>query len=134
MRDPVAEPDAVIIQDPTLLHQVNVFNGLNPDGYVLINSGRGLDELGLDELTERFRHDRILTVPATDLAREHLGRPVPNLVLLGGFAALTGVVSLDSVAEAIRGKYAGRVAEGNVTAATKAFEYVRAETGAPVDA
>jgi pyruvate ferredoxin oxidoreductase gamma subunit len=127
VRDPVAEPDALIIQDPTLLHQVNVFSGLSPDGYILINSGRSLDELGLGELTERFRRERMLTVPATDLAREHLGRPVPNLVLLGGFAALTGVVALDSVVAAIRDKYRAKVAEGNVAAATEAFGFVRGE-------
>jgi len=127
VRDPVAEPDALIIQDPTLLHQVNVFSGLSPEGCILINSGRSLGELGLGDLTERFRHERMLTVPATDLAREHLGRPVPNLVLLGGFAALSGVVSLDSVAAAIRGKYSGKVAEGNVAAATEAFGFVRGE-------
>ena len=37
-REPVAEPDALIVQDPTLLHQVDVFGGLRPTGYVLINS------------------------------------------------------------------------------------------------
>jgi pyruvate ferredoxin oxidoreductase gamma subunit len=126
-REPVTHPDALIIQDPTLLHQVNVFGGLEPDGYVLINSARSLDDLGLGELSERFRHERMLTVPATEFAREHLGRPVPNLVLLGGFAALTGAVSLDAVAAAIRGKYRGKVAEGNVAGAERAFEYVRAE-------
>lgn len=127
VREPISEPDAVIVQDPTLLHQVQVFSGLKPDGYILINSSRGFEELGLAELSDRFRRERMLTVPATDLAREHLGRPVPNLVLLGGFAALSGVISLDSVAAAIRDKYSGRVAEGNVAAATKAFEYVRDE-------
>ena len=28
VREPVPEPDALIIQDPTLLHQVKVFSGL----------------------------------------------------------------------------------------------------------
>ena len=37
-REPIGEPDALIVQDPTLLHQVAVFEGLRPDGYVLINS------------------------------------------------------------------------------------------------
>ena len=127
VREPIAKPDAVIVQDPTLLHQVDVFGGLGPGGYVLINSSRGFDELGLGELADRFRHERMLTVPATELAREHLGRPVPNLVLLGGFAALSGVVTLDSVAAAIRGKFSGGVAERNVAAASKAFEYVQLE-------
>ena len=41
-REPIAEPDALIVQDPTLLHQVDLFSGLGADGYVLINSSRGL--------------------------------------------------------------------------------------------
>ena len=90
VREPISEPDALIIQDPTLLHQVDVFGGLSDDGFILINSSRSLEELGLGELSERFRSERMLTVPATDLAREYLGRPLPNAVLLGGFAALTG--------------------------------------------
>ena len=28
VREPIAEPDALIVQDPTLLHQVDVFSGL----------------------------------------------------------------------------------------------------------
>src|SRR5438477_3612030 len=40
VREPIAEPDALIVQDPTLLHQVAVFDGLRDDGYVLINSAR----------------------------------------------------------------------------------------------
>ena len=127
VHDPVAHPDALIVQDPTLLHQVDVFGGLEPGGYILINSTRGFDELGLSELSDRFMPERMLTVPATELAREHLGRPLPNLVLIGGFAAMTGLVSLGSVAAAIRGKYPGGVGDRNVAAATEAFEYVRGE-------
>ena len=123
--EPVTEPDALIIQDPTLLHQVDVFQGLQPDGYVLINSRRGFDELGVAEIAQRFRRERLLTVPAPEIALRHLGRPLPNAVLLGGFAALTGIVSLDAVAHAIRDKFSGKVADGNVAAATDAFDTVR---------
>jgi pyruvate ferredoxin oxidoreductase gamma subunit len=126
-REPVSQPDALIVQDPTLLHQVDVFDGLAPDGYVLINSVRSFDELGLSELAERFRRERLLTVPATDLAREHLGRPVPNTVLLGGFAALSGLISEASVAAAIRERFPGPLGEANVAAAEAAYAYVRDE-------
>jgi pyruvate ferredoxin oxidoreductase gamma subunit len=126
-REPIAEPDALIVQDPTLLHQVDLFSGLADDGYILINSSRSFDELGLAELAERFRHERLLTVPATDLAREHLGRPIPNAALLGGFAALSGLISLDSVGAAILQKFPGRLGEGNVGAARAAFEFVEQE-------
>jgi pyruvate ferredoxin oxidoreductase gamma subunit len=127
LREPIAEPDVLIIQDPTLLLQVAVFSGLRPDGYILINTERTFDELGIGELATQFRRERLLTVPATELAREHLGRPLPNAVLLGGFAALTGLISLEALEQAIRQKFAGRLADGNAAAAEAAFGYVREE-------
>ena len=123
-REPIVEPDALIVQDLTLVHQVDLFSGLGADGYVLINTGRGVGELGLDELTRRLRPERVVTVPASDLAREHVGRPVPNAALLGAFAALTGAVSLPSVTAAIRDRFPARVAEGNVAAAETAHALV----------
>jgi pyruvate ferredoxin oxidoreductase gamma subunit len=125
LREPIANPDALVIQDPTLLHQAEVFSGLASNGYVLINSGRSLDELGLGELRQRFDPKRLLTFAATEVAREHIGRPIPNAVLLGAFAALTGLVSSASISAAIREKFAGPVGERNVKAAEVAFELVR---------
>jgi pyruvate ferredoxin oxidoreductase gamma subunit len=127
LREPILEPDALIIQDPTLLHQVDVFQGLKPDGYVLINSTRSFDELGVGDITQRFRHERLTHVPATEIAMKHLGRPVANAVLLGGFAALSGLITLDAVAHAIRDKFSGKVAEGNVAAAAEAYDYIKKE-------
>ncbi|HEY0772704.1 MAG TPA: 2-oxoacid:acceptor oxidoreductase family protein [Nocardioidaceae bacterium] len=124
LREPITEPDALIVQDPTLLHQVNLFAGLHDDGYLLVNTSRPLEELGLGELTARLKADRVVAVPATELAREHLGRPLPNAALLGGFAALTAQVSIGSVADAIRARFAGAVGEGNVKAAEAAYAYV----------
>ena len=126
-REPISRPDVLIVQDPTLLHQVDVFSGLGDDGYLLINTSRGFDELGLGEFVQRFRRERLLTVPASELAREHLGRPLPGAPLLGGFAGLSGLISIDSVAEAIRDKFSGAVADGNVAAARAAFDLVREE-------
>jgi len=127
LREPILAPDALIIQDPTLLHQVEVFSGLQPHGYILINTTRSFEELGIGEFIASFRHERLCTVPATELAVKHVGRPLPNAALLGGFAAVTGLLGLDSVAAAIRDKFPGRVAEGNVAAATAAYEVVRQE-------
>lgn len=124
-REPVSEPDALIVQDPTLLHQVDVFGGLRPDGYVLINSARSFDELGLGEWTRGFRHEHLLTVPAGEISREHVGQTRPNAALLGGLAALTGVVSLEAVVKAIDDRFKGRIAAGNVAAAKACFEHVR---------
>jgi pyruvate ferredoxin oxidoreductase gamma subunit len=133
-REPVLRPDALIVQDPTLLHQVNVFDGLAPDGFLLINSSRGFADLGLTEFVARFGPGRALMVPAGELAREHLGRPLPNAALLGGFAGQTGLVSVDSVVSAIRERFSGKVADGNAAAARAAYEFVRTSMRGLVDA
>jgi pyruvate ferredoxin oxidoreductase gamma subunit len=145
--EPVTEPDTLIIQDPTLLHQADIFGGfrgvappgqqsagLGRDGYMLVNSAKSFDELGLDEFVKDFRRDRLLVVPASTLALTHLGRPLPGAPLLGGFAALAGVVGLDSVVAAINDRFTGPVAKGNVKAAQAAFDFVTDERKALTDA
>ena len=128
-REPISEPDAVIIVDPTLLHHVDLFGGLKPGGYVLINSSRSLEELHLDDLAERLDPERLCTVAATETAREQLGKPLPNAAMLGAFAMLTGVVTLESVAAAIRQRFAGEVGEANVRAAQAAAGLVPRSSG-----
>ncbi|MGZ5334851.1 MAG: 2-oxoacid:acceptor oxidoreductase family protein, partial [Solirubrobacterales bacterium] len=49
VREPISRPDALIVQDPTLLHQVDLFSGLGDDGWFLLNTSRDFGELGLDE-------------------------------------------------------------------------------------
>jgi pyruvate ferredoxin oxidoreductase gamma subunit len=127
LREPILAPDALIIQDPTLLHQVDVFGGLVPDGYILINTSRTFEDLGLGDFVRGFSAAHLCTVPATEIAMKHVGRPLPNAALLGGFAALTGRTSLESVNAAIREKFPAKVAEANVLAAAAAFEYVTRE-------
>jgi pyruvate ferredoxin oxidoreductase gamma subunit len=122
LREPVLEPDALIVQDCTLLHQVDLFAGLAKSGVVLLNSTRGFEELGLGALARGERQYRFRCLPATELALKHVGRAVPNAALLGGFAAITGVIELASVAAAIREKFPRAIAEKNVAAATEAYE------------
>jgi pyruvate ferredoxin oxidoreductase gamma subunit len=127
LREPVMTPDALIIQDPTLVHQVDLLSGLRPGGYVLINTSKSVEALGLVDFAQGLRQERLLTVPATDLALRHVGRPLPNAALLGAFAALGGPVTLDAVNAAIERKFAAAVARANIAAAADAFRIVQNE-------
>ena len=133
LREPVLAPDALIIQDQTLLHQVDLFSGLPLRGFILLNSGKKLNELGLDGFVRGIQHYRMCTLPATELALKHVGRAVPNAALLGGFAAITGVVKLASVIAAIGEKFPAAIAEKNVAAATEAFEMAQETADAEAD-
>ena len=95
------------------------FSCTAPNGCVLLNSSRNAAALGIDEVDAR-----LVTVPAGELAREHLGRPLPGPALLGAFAALTGVVSLPAVLAAIRDRFTSVPAEGNAAAAKAAHTFV----------
>ena len=123
LREPVMAPDALIIQDPTLLHQVDLFNGLPKSGFILLNSTRSFSELGLEAFIAGFRPERLCTLPATEIALKHVGRPVPNVPLLAAFAAITGQIRQESVIKAIREKFPSVVAEKNVAAAAEAFAF-----------
>jgi pyruvate ferredoxin oxidoreductase gamma subunit len=127
LREPILDPDALIVQDPTLFRAVDVLEGLKPDGYLLVNSNKDFDALHLAEVARRLPAGHARTLAATDLARRHVGRPLPNATLLGAFAALTGIVRLDSIAAAIRQAFPVAMAELNVTAATAAYQAIAAE-------
>jgi pyruvate ferredoxin oxidoreductase gamma subunit len=128
-REPIEEPDALIVQDPTLIHQVDLFSGVGADAYLLVNTARTLEELGLERIVSTLRPDRVSTVPATEIARRHLGRPLPNAALLGAFAAQTGAVTLGSVTDAIRGRFPEKIAAANVLAAEQAYAALKPPIG-----
>lgn len=124
-REPILEPDIIIVQDPTLLSVMDVFSGLKPGGYALINTTKTVEELGLEGLLDVTSEDKVKTVPASDIAREHLGRPLPNAALLGAMAGLTGIVDIESVEEAIMQRFSGRVGKANGAAARAAYDFVK---------
>lgn len=128
--EPILEPDIIIVQDPTLLAVMDVFSGLKPGGYALINTSKTVQDLGLEGLLDITDDDKVQTVPATDIARKKLGRPLPNAALLGAMAALTGIVDLESVEEAIQTRFPGKIGKSNAAAAHAAHDYVKgAENG-----
>ena len=124
LREPILDPDGLIVQDPTLFKAIDVVQGLRATGYMLVNSNRSLTDLHLDAVVKQLPAGHVLAVPASEFALKHIGRPLPNAALLGAFAALTGVVHLKSVAAAIREEFSGKIAEGNVAAATAAHDFV----------
>ena len=124
LREPVSAPDALIIQDPTLLTDRNLFAGLTDGGFVLVNSGKDPRALGIDSIVERLPSGHVRTAPASDVARELLGKPLPNAALLGGFVALTSAVRLESLIAAIKQKFPGKIGEKNAQAAQKTYELI----------
>jgi pyruvate ferredoxin oxidoreductase gamma subunit len=123
-REAVTHPDMLIVQDPTLLHQVEIFSGLLPDGYVLINSTFSLAELGIGDILKSMPPDHVCVVPASEIGVKHMRRPIANTPLLGAFAGMTGVIALESVQSAMRQKFSGALGEANAAAAKDGYDQV----------
>ncbi len=103
----VLRPAYLIIQDDALLHVPGTTDGLLDGGGILINSPRTPEQLGLGGVPN------VVTLGASQLAKEHLGRPVPNTALLAAFLSLTGLFPTEALTNVLGNKFKGAVLENN---------------------
>ena len=123
-REEVRTPNYLIIQDSFLIGAVPVLDGIKPDGLILVNSDQAPEDLNIKTTA------RVETIPATEIALEIIGRPIPNAIMIGAFCSITGLVSIDAVQEAIMEKFPGRVGENNVAALERAVEIMEKKKNA----
>lgn len=123
VRSLIHEPDYVVVLDSLLRKTVNITEGLKDDGMLILNSSAAPDEI------ELLKPYRVATVDATGIALETLGRPITNTAILGAFVKATGAIRLESVIDAVKQQWKGRLGEVNVKAVEAAYEAV--EVGDP---
>jgi pyruvate ferredoxin oxidoreductase gamma subunit len=112
----VYNPDYVIVLDETLLEAVDVLSGLKEGGKVVINSE---NDVNLGKNVESFNID------ATGIALDVLGVPIVNTVMLGAFAGVTGVVTVDSIEKVTKETFPGKIGEKNAKAIQIAYEKIK---------
>lgn len=124
IHEEIAEPDVVIVADPSIMHEVDVCAGLKKDGIVIVNSEKKPSELNL-------KAKRIFTVNATDIALKHFNKLIFNTVMLGAFCKVTDIVKIESVKRAIREKLAEKfpptVVEANINAIQEVYDTMKVE-------
>ncbi|KPK37467.1 MAG: hypothetical protein AMJ69_11405, partial [Gammaproteobacteria bacterium SG8_47] len=108
----------LIVQDQSLLHVEGVTDGLPADGGILVNSS-----LSSRVLSQQLGREAI-AMPATNLAKELLGRPVPNTALLAGFLALTHMLPLESLVSSLAERFSGEMLERNTRLIEEAAKQV----------
>jgi pyruvate ferredoxin oxidoreductase gamma subunit len=124
LREPIMTPDALIIQDSTLLHQVDVFAGLKKDGYILINTTRTFERAGPGRASSATRHpERLLTVSGHRLSHEACRATGAQSCRCWAALPPSGMIKLESVALRRSGEVQGCGGQGNMAAATEAYEH-----------
>lgn len=114
-RNQIYEPDYVVVLDSTLLDVVNVSEGLQKGGKLIVNSKTHI-QIG--------DHD-VYCIDATKIALDVLGVPIVNTSMLGAFSAATGEVSLESLKSAIIEKFGERLGEKNAEAIEVAYNEIK---------
>ena len=110
----IEEPDYLIVQDPTLFGQVDIFGGLKPGGVAVVNTEKPEEIEVPDGVT-------LEAVAGTRIAIDVIGRPISNMVMIGAFCGTTGLVSLAALQEAVKERFGGKVGDLNAQAIEKAY-------------
>ncbi len=119
-REQIRQPDVLIILDATLIGVINITQGAAPDCKIIINTNKQKSDIKLNLPAEK-----IFTIDATKIAMEIFGKNIINTVILGAFAKITGLVSLNSFKKAVKEKFSDKsreLIEKNIKAITQAYE------------
>lgn len=114
----VENPDLVVVMDPSLATTINVLEGLEPGGIILLNTPKTCEEncrlLGKGATQVR-------AVNATEIAIRLLGRDMPNTVLLGSMSKLLPGLPPEVVLEALMKRLGRKLSEEVVERNRQAF-------------
>lgn len=107
----VYTPDILIILDDSLISMPTTYEGLKEGGLIIINTKKTIPDLHVPPTAKT-----IVTVDATGISEDLIGRNMPNTAMLGAFAAATGLVGKDALYKEIDQSFGSK----NVDAAKKA--------------
>jgi pyruvate ferredoxin oxidoreductase gamma subunit len=115
---PIVSPDVVMVIDPTLLEGVNVTEGLTKEGILIVNTPNGPE--WVKEKT-KFR-GRCMTVDATKISLESVGKNLPNTPMIGALIKATECIDLKAIEESIRNKFLKKIGEEKTNATIRAVD------------
>lgn len=123
----VTNPEYVVVIDPTLLSPA-VVEGLSDKGMLLVNTSESVDSV---RQKTGFKEGKVATVDATKISLDTLGRPMPNMPMLGALLKIAPLVELDALYEKIKAKFLKKIGEektkANITGIKRAYEEVKIE-------
>ncbi len=122
----ITNPQIVVVLDDTLLDIVTVTDGIEKDGYIILNTSMSVDEarakLGVD------KDITVAVVNATEIAMQTIKRNIPNTPMVAAVSKVTGVIPLDSFLEHLKStfgsKFSQEIIDANLKSAERAYEEV----------
>lgn len=123
---PVMKPNIVVVVDATLLDSINIVAGTPDNAAFIINSSK--DPKDLRAKIHAKLTQRVVTVDATKIAVDTIGRPMPNAALVGALARVSGLITMEAamkdVEKSFGKKFSRKIIEGNIDATKQGYEGV----------
>ena len=116
LKTQIYEPDCLIVLDASLRDSGFVYEGLKPDGVVIVNGGTPSNKKPQEKI-------RILgAVDADGIALEEIGVAAPNTCMVGAFAAATDWITLEAAVDSLEDYFEGDVLKRNIRSAERGFK------------
>jgi len=109
--------DYIVVLDDTLMND-SVIAGLKPEGKIILNTSNPKKFTHLNKID-------ITTVDATSLAISILGRPITNTAMIGTLAAVSGIVKIESVIEAIKAEMDDSLVPSNIRIVEESYRLIK---------
>ena len=121
LRQQIYNPDYLIVQDTSLLKtDSSILEGVTENVQVLVNS---------EKITQdKIKVNKMVSVPATRIALEVIGKPFFNTALVGAFAAMSGLFDIQCLERAITEKFTSKgkeIVSKNVESMKRAYNFVK---------
>ncbi|HOC02103.1 MAG TPA: 2-oxoacid:acceptor oxidoreductase family protein [bacterium] len=125
---PILNPDVVVVLDVSLIEQVDIKAGIDPEnGMILLNSSKDPEEF-----KKRLDFNgQVFTVDASNISLETIGRDIPNTPMMGALIKITNILDIEEVLNDIKHKleikFRNRpeIVEGNLKAVKQAYDCVK---------
>ena len=125
----VTNPDVVVVLDPTLMESVNVTEGMNEGGVLIVNTERAPEDVKND--CNIRLGIKVFTVDASRISTDCIGKDIPNTPMLGALIKATGILDFKEMFEDTKHKLEKKfkskpeVIEGNLKAIERAYNEVK---------
>ena len=125
---PIERPDVVVVLDETLVKTPAVTEAADGGTTFVINTA-----LQPAEMAKKLGVEggAVFCVDATRISIDELGRPMPNMPMVGALIRATGCITLDAVKRDVEKKFlkkfGERIVKGNIRAIQRAYEEVQSQ-------
>lgn len=115
----VENPDMVVVMDPSLLASIDVAEGIEKDGILLINTPKSKEEIASEI---KNKNCKIYVVDATGVAKELFGKNLPNTVIIGSIAKLIPSISYKDAINKMKEKFGAKLSQDIINKNIEALE------------